>query len=193
MYHYFAKMLDHFKDDRIILPKVKKRWNFIRKDIHSLAYILTPKFALTDVYIDGQMEEMIKIKRYAENRDPERAKETMDQMVQYLNDLSTLPPDQKELIETMSASQYWNIFGKNKYPLLFLSAKSINSMICSSAASERVWSIFGFIHKPLRNRLSNEKVEKLVFLYVNSGLLDEKDKNDYIFDESFAFIDDFYE
>jgi len=70
----------------------------------------------------------------------------------------------------MKASEYWNVFGKNKYPLLYACAKPIIGMTGSSALSERVWSIFGFIHKPLRNRLSNEKVEKLVFLYVISGL-----------------------
>lgn len=70
-----------------------------------------------------------------------------------------------------------------KEPLLYHYAKGINSMVCSSASSERIWSIFSFIHTKLRNRLSSEKVDKLAFLYVNSAFLDEKDREDYVLNE----------
>ena len=56
-------------------------------------------------------------------------------------------------------------------------------MVCSSAASERIWSIYKFIHSRLPNRLSNEKVEKLVGLYVNCAILDKNDFNDYIIEQ----------
>ena len=35
-----------------------------------------------------------------------------------------------------------------------------------------------FIHKR-RNRLTNDKVEKLVFIYINYSLLDDKDEVNY--------------
>jgi hypothetical protein len=41
------------------------------------------------------------------------------------------------------------------------------TMATSSAASERNFSTFGFIHSKLRNFLSNGKVEKLVFMKQN--------------------------
>lgn len=56
-------------------------------------------------------------------------------------------------------------------------------MICSSAMSERVWSIYRFVHSRLRNRLVNEKVEKLVFIYVNCAILDQNDHMDYVLHE----------
>jgi hypothetical protein len=49
----------------------------------------------------------------------------------------------------------------------------------SSAASERVWSIFSFIHSKRRNRLRNDKVEKLAYCYINYSLLDPEDPIDY--------------
>ena len=36
---------------------------------------------------------------------------------------------------------------------------------------ERLWSIFGFIHCKRRNRLSNDRVEMLVFIYWNLRIL----------------------
>ena len=50
----------------------------------------------------------------------------------------------------------------------------------SNAASERAWGIFDFIHTKRRNRLLNEKVRKLVFIYTNYPMLDPKDDNDYL-------------
>ena len=41
----------------------------------------------------------------------------------------------------------------------------------TSAASERNWSSFGFIHSKLRNRLGDNKVEKCVYLYWNIKIL----------------------
>lgn len=183
VYHYFGKMFDHYANDRVILPKLQDRWDFINKDVHSLSYILTPKFALAGNFIESKLEEIGKIKDFAAARQPETAGETMDQLISYVNDLSTLPETQQNIVKSMTATQYWNIIGRGKYPQLYNCAKSLNAMTCSSASAERVWSIFGFIHKPLRNRLASEKVEKLVYLYVNAGILDEKDKNDYIFDQ----------
>jgi hypothetical protein len=56
-------------------------------------------------------------------------------------------------------------------------------MTCSSAASERVWSIYRFIHSRLHNRLANEKVKKLAFIYVNCAILDTDDQTDYMISE----------
>lgn len=57
-------------------------------------------------------------------------------------------------------------------------------MIASSAASERVWSTYRFIHSRLRSQLGNEKVEKLVFIYTTCAFLDETDQNDYLAEDA---------
>lgn len=54
-------------------------------------------------------------------------------------------------------------------------AQQLLSIIPSSGASEQVWSTFGYLHSKSRNRLKNERVEKLVYIYTNDRLLDNHD------------------
>ena len=41
------------------------------------------------------------------------------------------------------------------------------SITCVTSGAEPNWSIFGFLHSKNRNRLYNDKVPKLVFVYQN--------------------------
>lgn len=79
-------------------------------------------------------------------------------------------------------SAFWSVYGRKLYPSLSRIAKRLYSIIPSSAASDREWNVFSTIHTKKRNRLSNEKVEKLAFVYISSALLDEKDNRDYTVD-----------
>jgi len=47
----------------------------------------------------------------------------------------------------------------------------------SSAAAERNWSHFGFIHNLRRNRLTNEHVFKLISVYSNLHLISNSNRN----------------
>ena len=55
------------------------------------------------------------------------------------------------------------------------------SMPASSAAAERNWSAFSFVHSRLRNRLMPDKVEKLVYIFFNKKLQDKEDFDDSYF------------
>lgn len=59
-------------------------------------------------------------------RNPELTEETAHEITKYVEDVSTLTGDQKGFVESMSATQYWNIFGRCRYPLLYGFAKSLN-------------------------------------------------------------------
>lgn len=195
MYHYFQDLIQHFGQNPVVLQKVEKRWKFIKKDVHGLAYLLTPKYAAANKFIDDEKATvMSSVRGFVLRRNPDdtqKADSTLQQMVRYVHEVETLRGDERLMVEGMKASEYWEIFGKQKFPLLYEVAKPINAMVCSSAASERTWNIFGFIHTPLRNRLVNDKVEKVVFLYVNSAILDEKDKTDYILEDMKIAGEDF--
>lgn len=189
VYHYFGRLLEHYKADNVVLPKVQYRWEFIKTKIHAVSYILTPRFAAEGDYFEEKLEIMSCTKEYAETQFPGTGELVMEQLIKFIREMETLPDSQKETIDKMKAIDYWEIIGKTKYPDLYRCGKIVSSMTCSSASAERVWSIFGFVHTPLRNRLANDKVEKLVFLYVNAGLLDENDKRDYI-SECIAALDE---
>jgi hypothetical protein len=87
--------------------------------------------------------------------------------------------ERKKDIFGYNAISFWTLFGIKLYPNLAEIAIRMLTIPTSSASSERVWSIFSFIHSKRRNRLQNQKVEKLVFIYMNATLLDENDKVDY--------------
>lgn len=148
-----------------------------------ISYMLSPKFAAEGFYVDNDKIDIIQqVNKFVSSRYPGLGEKAEEEMVQFLSKMSSLQGSQKETIFKLDSKSYWNIFGRHEFPTLHLCAKSVNEMICSSAASERVWSIFRFIHSRLRNRLSNDKVEKLAFVYVNCAILDKHDQTDYLLD-----------
>ena len=58
-----------------------------------------------------------------------------------------------------------------RYLILSDVAIRVLSIPAISAASERNWSTFGFIHLKLRNRLHKKRVEKIVYLHWNLRIL----------------------
>ncbi|KAF4134950.1 hAT family C-terminal dimerization region [Phytophthora infestans] len=63
----------------------------------------------------------------------------------------------------------WWLLYRKKLFVLYTLATRVLSIPTSSAASERSWSVHSFIHSKRRNRLKPERVEKLAFVYSNSG------------------------
>ena len=59
-------------------------------------------------------------------------------------------------------------------PELTKFAVRVLSIPTSSAAAERNWSTFSYIHDKKRNKLSNDRVFKLVYIYFNNKLKNQK-------------------
>src|SRR5687768_14910450 len=70
---------------------------------------------------------------------------------------------------TLSPSIWWQSWPNSK-----LQQFAINILLIptSSAAAERNFSNFGFIHNKIRNRLKNDRVKKLVYIYGNLKMYD---------------------
>lgn len=188
VYHYFGELYNVFDYDKIIQEKIKKRLRFIFTKSMGLAYMLTSKFAAKGFYFDNDKIEILGFaEEFANKLNSPSAEKVTGEMISFLEKMSTLSAKQEGIIHQMSARSYWSIFGRQEFPALYEVAKPIIEMICSSATSERTWSTFKFIHSRLRNRLTNERVNKLVFLYTNSVLLDKNDKTDYILEDGAVF------
>ncbi|KAJ8576430.1 hypothetical protein ON010_g2780 [Phytophthora cinnamomi] len=74
------------------------------------------------------------------------------------------------MVCTSCTAHGMNLLVKDIFRLTFFKnvlEKLLLSIPTSSASSERSWSIHGFIHTKLRNRLTPERVNKLVFVYTN--------------------------
>ena len=74
----------------------------------------------------------------------------------------------KELVDKgISVLDWWHLQGPRQWPLLFDVPHKVFNMAASSAASERCFSAFAFIHSQARNSLQDTKVEKLVYIKSN--------------------------
>lgn len=72
----------------------------------------------------------------------------------------------------VDALTWWKCYGhdeSNKESLQNLACKLL-SMPTSSAASERCWSTMGHIHDSTRNRLTDDRVEMLTYIYFNERM-----------------------
>lgn len=118
VYYYFNQLITQFEDNPVVRAKVEKRWTFIKKDVHGLGFILTPKFASSDDYIAREKAAVMNsVKAFALRRDPQnpqQAEATLQEMVRYVHDIKTLTGDEKALIEGMSSRDYGDIFGKKR-------------------------------------------------------------------------------
>lgn len=180
VYNQFGEMYLSYAHKPALQKMVKDRWDFLITDCSQISYMLTPCFASDGFYIENDRYDIPNhVRNFTEVRHPGQGAKAEEELGLFVSAMSTLNATRKDSIFKMSAKVYWNCIGRHEFPTLFLCAKDINEMICSSAASERVWSVYRFIHSRLRAQLGNEKVEKLAFLYVNCAMLDQADKNDY--------------
>ena len=62
---------------------------------------------------------------------------------------------------------FWLVKAAPQFPLLAVAANKLLSAHCTTAAAERNWSAWGRTYTNLRNRLSIETAEKLVYVKAN--------------------------
>jgi hypothetical protein len=63
---------------------------------------------------------------------------------------------------------YWEVIGREFFPLVSKAAARLLSLHVTSCAAERNWSVWGRLYSKLRARLSLQVAEKLVFIAQNS-------------------------
>ncbi|KAG5540988.1 hypothetical protein RHGRI_021021 [Rhododendron griersonianum] len=89
---------------------------------------------------------------------------------------------------TMTALSWWHLYGGVAPALLSLALKVLSQSVNTSCA-ERCWSTYSYIHSVKRNRLNNERAEKLVFVHYNKRLL-SRYRNDYEKFKNWDVLDD---
>lgn len=193
VYDYFKRLNDSFDniegiDDGMAVELkeiVSTRWNFIHTESMGFAYLLSPKSGNKQWVSQDKVATKKQLKNYISvfYSDEDDIKKCNIELTNYLTDMGNLSECLEEEYFSLSGLQYWSQYGKADYPLLGKIALRLFTIPTSSAASERVWSIYSFIHSKRRNRLGLEKVEKLVFIYINNCLLDPVDSIDYIADD----------
>jgi hypothetical protein len=171
------------------------RWAFIQKPSMLFSYLLNPSMHGDPTMRQNDRLGAIRtLKNYTttffSEVDDQRA--CVNQIHEFNSSFAVMGLEEKRDYQDMTPASYWATFGLTQYPLLQQIALRVFQVPTSSAASERVWKVFSFIHSKRRNRLKSSKVEKLAFIYINAALLDQEDDRDYLLgdmDDS-MFVDD---
>jgi hypothetical protein len=152
-----------------------KRFQFMYGDAHGLGYLLDPRFIGDGLSADHRREVEDVLAIIPENdqasSSEERKMELYDQLTKYViaarreKSENTIRYKMLEM-KRKTPLQFWQADGAD-WPELQKIAVKIFSMSTSSASSERNFSTYGFIHSKLRNSLSQDSVDKLVFIKTN--------------------------
>ena len=157
-----------------LVEQVRKRFDFMYGDAHGVAYLLDPR------YLGDKMSRTLRkeVEDFVFNfptADGSMCKERREKLAQEYTAFRIDALQEREkndfrfkmIGNSKTVLQWWMADGTD-WPLLQNLAIRVFTMAASSAASERNFSTFGFIHSKLRNHLSPEKVNKLVYIKVNT-------------------------
>jgi hypothetical protein len=200
IFHEMTKLRElaansNWRNKKDITNLINDRFHFIYADCHGLAYLLDPRYMgdkLEPEVSEGCKNWMLELSQNNENIVLEHAK-----YVQMISDVRISDAKsynsimyKKVVDSTISVQQYWkNISGS--FPVLSSVAIALFTLVCSSAASERNFSTFGFIHSKLRNQLKNDRLKKMIFVFANSKCLrsiEEEDIDVSELEEGFEYV-----
>ncbi|CAO2168461.1 unnamed protein product [Urochloa humidicola] len=120
------------------------------------------------------------LKKLAET--PKEASAAIDQYSHYFCEkkllFGSLEARTSALRGGTSPAQWWNQYGGQCKELQRLAKLNV-SQCMSSSGCERNWSTFALVHTKVRNRLSYEKLHKLVFVHYNLKLAIQQFETDY--------------
>lgn len=164
-----------------ILERLAKRIDFTCKDIHKAAYFVDPRFRGEGLADEECLNSLEIIKQISTHLNLD-INEVVANAAMYKSQSGFFS---RPILWELAASNdcnpvvWWQGLCLNQ-PLQPVASRLLQ-LIPSSAGSERNWSSFEHIHSKKRNRLTNERVEKLVAIRSNLYLSDEnlgvKNKN----------------
>ena len=172
VYFHFKNLMDQV--DQIICDfsdnlqeLIINRWEYAFNSIYMIAYILDPQFLNESKINEIESDCYKEFTEFTKEKfGYEESVELFAELVKFRNKNS---PYNNEIIWGTvnilnNPSLWWQSWPNSKLQQL---AIRIFSIPTSSAAAERNFSNFGFIHNKIRNRLKNERVKKLVYIYGN--------------------------
>jgi hypothetical protein len=160
----------------------RQRYEFLYGDAHGLGYLLDPRYVGERFSLETRLrleDQLFRMNNHEQN--PETKVKIFEQYTEFVISAQTEKVNQSFRYDmlckrTKTAHQYWLADG-SQWPELQNIALKIFSLATSSASCERSFSNQGFIHSKLRNTLSSDRVEKLVFIRANHCLVQGIDTN----------------
>jgi hypothetical protein len=158
---------------------VKARSAFVLGDTHGLAYLIDPLYvgARLDISARGDIDQFLS---------DWFGEETMDDVLlelthfyRHVRDFEVKAPRQWMLLIERKTSVYNFWCGVTRFPLLQKLALQLFKCARLSSAAERNFSSHAYIHSKLRNRLTPERVSKLVHIFFNAKNIPDEDIERY--------------
>ncbi|HEY9300046.1 MAG TPA: DUF domain-containing protein, partial [Phormidium sp.] len=177
-YNEMSTLNQKMKD--YVYNAVTNRYALMEGKSHRLAYLLDPRYLgehMSAQELEQAEEELFTFPDYSGKSDKARQDELLKQYtafrVQALAAKSNESRRYTALKEkTRTVLQHWLCEGVS-WLLLQDIAIRVFSMAASSAASERNFSMASYVHSKQRNRLTHDKVKKLLYVKTNAAQLGE--------------------
>ena len=172
---------------------IDARWDIqLHHPLHAAGYFLNPEFfyANPNIMTDDEVNSGLLqcIERLTPS--PEIQDKISDELAKYraadANFGRAMAIRQRT---TKAPAEWWTTFGTST-PNLQKFAVRVLSLTCSASGCERNWSVFEHLHSKKRNRLSQARLNDLVFVKYNRALRRRYNNRDTIDPISLQDIDD---
>ena len=150
-----------------ILDLFDKRYKVQTSYIHDLAYRLTPKNAQAP-WRPNEKQKVIQILR--ELVPSTQADEAEDAFFEFIAKEGKYHHSELCWKPKYSPKQFWLLQKEACEPLAQIALRIFHS-VANQAAAERAFSQMNLIQTKLRNRLSNEKANQLLYIRINESVL----------------------
>ncbi len=153
--------------DNTIQEILQKRWKKIYHPVMVVAHLLDPRYHGKSL----DRNSVVVIEKFIRHYCPNDSTLIWEQLTQYKTRTGIFNIELAwSTVEKIDPIIWWKANFALLAPQLTQLALLILTIPCSSAASERNWSAFSYIHDKKRNRLTAARVLKLVYIYSNYKL-----------------------
>lgn len=167
---------------RSIERLVKDRWEEIHHPMHSVGYVFNPKLKHNTTVMEERhiRQDLLTIFASFAGDNNEQA-QCMQKTMDFLKRENAFSEELLWSGAALNSSilSWWETWTTDTVlgPLRAVLLRVFSTALVTSA-SERTFSLFGHVHRRLRNRLYNAKVEKTVFIHQNLRRLAKKGSSD---------------
>ena len=180
---------------------IKERWNFLFAMSYGISYLLDPRY-LGDAMDEATFESVFD---YISFKYPYKCsgadRSASAELTDFLNKFKDAREEKPHKLNIFTKAkpadrypqvtlyEYWKSMNDDRWAHLKEIALMVFSLCTTSASCERSFSNQGHVHSKLRNRLLDERVQKLLFCYHNLRQLAQKRKRDHAEEDEFEGVD----
>lgn len=179
VYSYFRYLIRHVSravnlPTKELLTIISRRWKQVATPLFTIAYICHPKARKLHKHEVGE-RQMALVLRWLKERYSESEAHSLYialQNVWYRRGTFSNDDIWDAFDSYTDPGDWWHERNASSPQLRELAILAL-SLHPTSGGAERNWSTHGFLHSKSRNRLTNPRIEKLVFLFQNLRVRDE--------------------